>query len=128
MSEGRITEAELLSGLHPLRLPETGAGGWIADLFAAIGLALLLGLLVLLALRLVSTRRRYPAAKVPLSDRIAAAKEMPDDDARLALYRLMQERSPASVKRFQSALFDPNEPFDFDMAEKIILGADQGHA
>lgn len=127
MSEGRISVEELRAGLHPLRMPEAGAGGWIADMFAAAGLALLLALIVASLLGALATRRRRSGRSEPsLKDRFEDATGLAPDAARLEVYRLVKSHAPSKAKEFEGALFDPKLPFDFEEAEAAVFGRD-GH-
>lgn len=93
MTERSMTEEAMRASLQDIRLPAEAAGGTLADIATAIGLAALLALVVLAALRLFGLRRRTGRAP-SLSDRIASIMALPEDPRRIALLHLLKDRDP----------------------------------
>ena len=109
---------DVVSQLHPPRLPEAFTALGLHDLLEAFGLGLLLAALVLtLAAPLLTRRPRRPRA----TERIAAARRLPPEERLLALARLLAERGGALPDDQRTALYAGKG--DPDRIEALILKA-----
>jgi len=93
MSDGRLSESALHAALHPITVPNAGAGGWVADVLAVLAVALLVALLAAWIVETVFAQRRKPATAPKLSAQLVACRNLPEDAKRLSLYRLLRARS-----------------------------------
>ena len=80
---------DLISALHPPRLPESFAALTMHDLFTAFGLGLLLAGLLLIVMAPLMQRRIRPLGT---KQRLRAAQNLPPQERALELVRLLQER------------------------------------
>ena len=106
MTEKAMSETAMLAGLRDIRLPAEAAGGWPADLAAAVALAGFAALLVGWAVLLVSSaqaRTRPRDLQYEISDLAA----LPDDDRRIALLHLLKDRAPDRFAALQEGLYRP---------------------
>ena len=108
MSERGMSEAAMLAGLRDIRLPAEAAGGWIADIAAAVALAALAALVVGGVLRLLS-RRRPKVRPLSLARRLEAAVALPEEARRTALLHLMKEHAPERFAELRKGLYRPGE-------------------
>ena len=93
---------DIVSNLHPPRLPEAfAAQGW-DDLLAAFGLGLLLAALVL-AIAMPALRRRPRPLRI--RERIALAARLPGPERLLALAQLLAERGGELPEDQRQALY-----------------------
>jgi len=111
----------------PLIEPVTGAGGWIADVFAVVGLALLGALLITFAFEKIAGRRKRDLAGTDLGTTFKALRDQPEDMRRLALFRMLRDREPEAAAKLRLALFDPSEAFDAAQVEAMIRNAGTSH-
>ncbi len=124
MSDGRLSEAELHMALNPLTAPSGGAGGWIADVCAVLGLALLAALLITFIFERIAGRREVVGAQEPdLVDTFERLRGAPDDTRRLELFRMLRARAPEAAAELRPALFDPSKAFDASRVEALIRQA-----
>lgn len=93
MTDRALSEAAMRAGLRDIHLPEAAAGGGMADLAAAVGLAAGAALLAAAILRLLSHRRRRSFAPSP-RQRLERARTLPEPERRVALLRLLRDSAP----------------------------------
>lgn len=119
--------ADLVSQLHPARLPaDFTQMGW-PDLLAGLGLGLLLAALILfLAIPFLRARPR-PAS---LARRLRDCRALPAPDRLLALTRIHADQGAILPDDLRNALYVPNRPDQLaDQIEALILGlAPKRHA
>lgn len=109
MTDRSMTESAMLASLQDIRLPTEAAGGVVADIATAIGLAALLALIVLALLRLFGLRRR--TVHLPsLPERIAGVMALPEEPRRIALLHLLKQEDPQRYATFagQGTLYRPD--------------------
>lgn len=91
-----MTEADLMAGLHDIRLPVMALRMQIADLAAAIGLGLLLAILLA---RLAAGLTKRPARAPSVTDRLDDLSDLPGPDRQIALVKLLAETAPDQAAR-----------------------------
>lgn len=106
MTETALTETAMLAGLRDIRLPAEAAGGWPADLAAAVALAGGAALLVGWFVRLLSLRQTKARPR-DLQDELSDLAALPDDDRRIALLHLLKTRAPDRFTTLQEGLYRP---------------------
>lgn len=123
MSEGRLTQAELQSALLPIETPVAGAGGWPADLLAAAGLAAFTALVLSSLLSLLARPRLKKAPRTPLG---SAFDDLPQDQARLEIFKRIKSEHPEASNAFREGLYDPEAAFDMEHAQSLLRQAGSG--
>ncbi len=111
MAERAITAAELVAGLHDIRLPPEAPGGFIAELAAAAAIGLLIALAAGFLLSLIaapSLQKRPPRARPDtLARQIQVLRALPDDDRTIALLRLLKSCNPKAAATLEARLYRP---------------------
>ena len=106
MTGRAMSETAMLAGLRDIRLPAESAGGWPADLAAAVALSGLAALLVAGVLRLMSLQRNTPRP-TGLQEEIADLAALPEEARRIALLHLLKARAPARFAELTGGLYLP---------------------
>lgn len=98
----------MLASLRDIRLPDTAAGGALADIMVSIGLAALAAMLCILILRLFSRPRRE-APGLTLAQRVQETIVLPEADRRVALLHILKQHAPERHKALSGALYAPGQ-------------------
>ena len=108
MTDRAMSEAAMLESLRDIRLPEVAAGGLLADLLVAAGLAGLAVLVVAGLFRLISLRRP-PKATSTLTDALQEAESLPEPLQRTAFLHMLRQHAPERYKALRGALYASDE-------------------
>ena len=119
MSDRALSEAAMLTSLRDIRLPVEAAGGMVADVAAALGLAGLAALIVAGLLRLLA-QRRPRTTQTSLQDRLAALEALPEDARRVALLHLLRAQDPARYAAIKGTLYQPGGGADLATLEAEV--------
>lgn len=122
MADRKLTADDLLAGLADIRLPAEAAGGLAAELFAALGLGLLLALAISAVLPLI-TKRKTVSSRRSVRERIKAARALPDSERTIALLHLLKEKRPEIAERMNKTIYAPG-----GLPEPSVLEAELGKA
>lgn len=118
MSDRAISEEAMLASLQDIRLPDTAAGGALAEVAAVLGLAALAGLALAALLTLLSRRRAVPRATGSEDmDRLAA---LPVPERRTALLHLLRARAPERYESLRGDLYAPGGGPDVEVLEAEV--------
>lgn len=93
---------DLVSAMHPPRLPETFAALGIYDLLAAFGFGLMLAAVLLTICAPLMRRRNH---RPGLNERLQTAAVLPPPERALLLARLLNERGGTLSQDEQSQLY-----------------------
>lgn len=93
-----MSREALLNSLHDIRLPAEAAGGTVAEIAAAVGMAALLAGLALALLRVFGLQRARKA-EPDLADQLAGLGALPEDARRVALLHLLKRHDPPGFSR-----------------------------
>ncbi len=106
MDDRALSETAMLAGLRDIRLPAEAAGGLLADVTATVALACMAALACAALLRLFGQRQKThrPA---PLADHVAALKNLPEADRRVALLHMLKRHAPERFATLQNSLYRP---------------------
>ncbi|MDK3075313.1 hypothetical protein QO034_19725 [Sedimentitalea sp. JM2-8] len=105
MVDGAVTHDDLIAGLHGLRLPETAAGGTVADVVVAVALGLILALVVAALLSPVLARETRPDRVPDLEDRLRDLRDLPDEDRAVRLLHLLAALDPDSAAELRGRIY-----------------------
>ncbi|MFK7880714.1 hypothetical protein [Roseobacter sp.] len=119
MTDRAMSEEAMLTSLRDIHLPAEAAGGFIADVAVAVGMASLLALALAGILRALSLQRKS-AAKVTLSDRIAALAQLPEREKRVALLHLLRARAPERYSALRGPIYQPGGGIDVATLEAEV--------
>ncbi len=103
MNETGLSETAMLASLRDIRLPAEAAGGPVADIAVAVGLAVMAALVVVALLRLLSTGRDA-AAEHPHGG-MTAGSDWSDARRRVALLHLLRVRDPERYSAIAGDLY-----------------------
>lgn len=107
MSGNAISKEALLAALQDIRLPNSAAGGTIAELAAIVAFGGLAALITTSVLRALSLQRRKLSTEP--SEPWATQETAADPSARrLAALRQLKARAPERYARFADALYRPD--------------------
>lgn len=119
MTDRALSEEAMRASLRDITLPPDAAGGWLSDLAMTIGLAGLAALLLALGLRLISQRSKSPRPQT-VADRLAAVRELPPEDRRIALLHLLRTVAPDRYANVAQDLYRPGSTLDPDLLEAEV--------
>jgi len=111
--EQSFSKDTMLASLRDIRLPDTAAGGALADVMVSIGLAALAAMLCIAILRLFF-RPRCNASGVTLERRVHDAFALSEADRRVALLHILKQYAPERYKALSGGLYAPGQ---LDMAQ-----------
>ncbi len=116
MSEHAMSKDALLKSLVDIELPNHAAGGWFAELLAAVALAMFAALLIAGLLRLFSRKRL--AEKPNAQDQLQGILALPPKDRRIALLHWLRAKDPERYqKTVAEGLYQPNSGPDLTLLE-----------
>ncbi len=119
MTEQAMSEAAMLVSLRDIHLPTEAAGGAVADIAVAVGLAGLAALMISTVLRLLS-KRRPAATGLDMRSRLSAIAEMPEDARRVALLHVLRDAQPDRYAAIKGALYQPGGGVDIATLEAEV--------
>lgn len=119
MTDRALSQEAMLASLRDIRLPDTGAGGWPSDFAVAVGLAGAAALLVGLAVRLISQRRRVHMPPTP-RQQLDAALDLPEADRRTALFQILRTQAPERYLALTRDLYSPHGAPDTRILEAEV--------
>lgn len=111
--EQSFSKDTMLASLRDIRLPDTAAGGALADIMVSIGFAGLAAMLCVTVLR-VFFRPRRKSSDVPLAQRVRDAIGLPEADRRVAMLHILKQHAPERYEALSSVLYAPGH---LDLAE-----------
>jgi hypothetical protein len=106
MTDRAISEAAMLSGLRDITLPAEGAGGALAEVCIAMGLAGAAAWGVVAILRLFSQRVHAQTAAT-LGDQLANLDLLPEPERRIRLLHLLRAHAPLRYAQIAGNLYAP---------------------
>ncbi|MEP3844621.1 MAG: hypothetical protein ABJM43_04685 [Paracoccaceae bacterium] len=119
MSDSALSEAALLASLRDIRLPAEAAGGFLAEIAVAVGMAGLCAIGLVLLLRLIS-RRQGPVDPPTLQDHIDALAQCTDAERRVGLLHLLLIHAPNRFAELKPGLYRPNSSLDSQQLETEV--------
>lgn len=111
MSDRAMSEEAMVTSLRDIHLPAEAAGGLIADVSVAVGLASLVALLIAATLRFLSLKRPRQAQS-GLQQQVAGLADLPEAARRVALLHLLRARHPTRYSEIRGALYEPGGGVD----------------
>lgn len=118
MSDGKISEAQMLASLHDIELPAQALGGQIPELFMIIGIAGLSGMLLALLVRTVFTHSRNAGSDT--QRRLRQIHKLPEPERRVALLHLLRDRAPDRYASYQDKLYHSDGGIDLVRLEREV--------
>ena len=115
MADRALSEEAMLAGLRDIRLPPDAAGGFAAELLAAVALGLILAVVAGWMLRMLRAAPRLRHAPPP--QRAAA---LSPDQTRLALLHDLKTRRPDIFARYAPSLYRPGGLPDAEELERAL--------
>jgi len=106
--EQSFSKDTMLVSLRGIRLPDTAAGGALADIMVSIGLAALAAMLCVAMLRMFFRPRRKATA-VTLAQRVQDAMALPDADRRVAMLHILKHHAPERYTDVSGTLYAPGQ-------------------
>lgn len=111
MTDTALSEEAMLASLRGLSLPAEAAGGTVADIAVAIGLAALMALVVVGFLRLITVKREdVKDAQTHLS----ALSDLPEDSQRIALLHMLKTAAPDRFAKMAADMYRPQHKVDLE--------------
>lgn len=104
MTERALDETVVQASLLDIHLPAEAAGGWPAELAAALALGGAVALVIGALLRLLSVGKAAVSTPVDL----AAMTDLRDTERRVALLHILRSKSPERLRALAPRLYRPD--------------------
>jgi len=118
--EGRVlTIDELIAAMHDIRLPADAPGGFLAEMFAAIGLGLGFALLLSWLLSQFTKKLETKVAQT-VEQRVASVQNLQEDAKVTELLHILRSVDPARAKSLSASIYERSSPLDAAKIEQVI--------
>lgn len=126
--EGRaLTIDELIAAMHDIRLPADAPGGFLAELFAAIGVGLAIALLFGWVLSKFTVRPKKQELRT-IEQRVAEVKDLTEESKVTELLHILKVVDPVRATSFSASIYERNSLPDASSIEQAIRNAQRADA
>lgn len=119
MNDRAMSEEAMLTSLRDIHLPAEAAGGLLADVSVAVGLASLVALLIAAILRFLSLKGPQ-RGQSGLQHDVASFADLPEPARRVALLHLLRAQDPTRYSEICGALYEPGGGVDIATLEAEV--------